>query len=68
MGIYAPSENSAHHAKQYAHQYRYAIPDLDTEHDVLASPFTIPEYSPNPFIASDLGSLDRMETIRIGNN
>ncbi len=59
MGIYTSSEHSAQHAKQYAHQYRYALPDLDTEHDVVASPFAIPDYRPNPFIASDWDHWDK---------
>jgi hypothetical protein len=52
MGIYTPSEASKNHAKKWADQYKYAIPDIDPEKDVVASPFAIPEYTPNPKIAN----------------
>lgn len=61
MGIYAPSEASKNHAKRYADQYRYALPDIDREKDVAASPFAIPQYSPNAQIAKDWNSWDTME-------
>ncbi len=60
MGIYKPSEFSRNHAKKYAFEYRYAIPDIDPEKDVVASPFAIPEYTPNPAIASDWEEWDQM--------
>lgn len=59
MGIYKGSSFSRNHAKKYEYQYRYALPDLDPEHDVVASPFAIPEYIPNPSIASDWNHWDK---------
>ena len=60
MGIYKPSEWSRHHAEEYSDEYKYALSDLDPEHDVAASPFAIPEYSPNPTIAPDWNAWDKM--------
>lgn len=60
MGIYKPSEASQQQAKKYTHQYIYALPDIDPEKDVTASPFAIPEYSPNQLIAKDWDEWDRM--------
>lgn len=60
MGIYAPSKASQEHAKKWCHEFRYALPDLDPEKDVVASPFAIPEYVPNPKIAKNWQSWDKM--------
>lgn len=60
MGIYQPSQASREHAQKWSHQSRYALPDLDPSIDVTGSPFAIPEYSPNPAIAKDWKSWDKM--------
>jgi hypothetical protein len=60
MGIYIPSEASRNHAKKYTNQYRYALPDLNPDKDVTASPFAISEYVPNPQIADSWISWDKM--------
>jgi len=60
MGIYKPSQASREHAQKWSHQSRYALPDLDPAKDVAASPFAITEYSPNPAIAKDWKSWDRI--------
>ncbi len=60
MGVYQPSQASQEHAQKWSHQSRYALPDLNPEKDVAASPFAIPEYSPNPNIAKDWKSWDKM--------
>lgn len=60
MGIYQPSCASRDHALKYCHQYRYALPDLNIETDVVASPFAIPDYSPNPEIAKDWTEWDKV--------
>lgn len=52
MGVYTPSAHSQQHCAQYSHEYRYAIPTLRAE-EVQASPFAVPDYSPNPLIARD---------------
>lgn len=62
MGIYQPSPYSQQHCAKYAHEYRYAIPDIQPE-DVQASPFAIPDYSPSPLIARDWNEWD---TVRDG--
>jgi glycosidase len=60
MGIYTPSIASQEHAKNWCHEYRYALPDLDPDKDVTASPFAIPEYTPNPKIAKNWQTWDKM--------
>jgi len=64
MGAFRPSVASREHALHYAHQYAYALPDIQPEEDVAGSPFAIPEYSPNPLIAQDWeewdGVVDRL--------
>jgi hypothetical protein len=60
MGIYKPSQASQDHAQKWSHQSRYALPDLDPQKDVAASPFAVPDYSPNPLIAKDWKSWDKM--------
>ncbi len=60
MGIYTPSEASRNNAKKYTDQYRYALPDINPDLDVAASPFAVPEYTPNPAIAKDWVAWDRM--------
>ena len=68
MGIYKPSEASQQHAQKWSHQSRYALPDLDPGKDVAASPFAIPEYCPNPLIAKDWESWDKMLHLLHQNN
>jgi len=60
MGIYTPSVASQEHAKKWCHEFRYALPDLDPNKDVAASPFAIPEYIPNPKIAKNWQKWDKM--------
>ncbi|MFA5024924.1 MAG: alpha-amylase family glycosyl hydrolase [Candidatus Shapirobacteria bacterium] len=60
MGIYTPSTASQEHAKKWCHEFRYALPDLDPNKDVAASPFAIPEYTPNPKIAKNWEAWDVM--------
>ena len=68
MGIYKPSEASQQHAKKWSFQSRYALPDLDPDKDVTASPFAIPEYCPNPLVAKDWESWDKMVDFLHQNN
>lgn len=60
MGIYKRSPASREHAKKYADQYKPAKPDLDLNEDISGSPYAIPEYSPDPSIASSWEKWDRM--------
>ncbi len=60
MGIYKESEASRQHAKKWSFQSRYALPDLDPDKDVAASPFAIPEYYPNPLVAENWEYWDKM--------
>ena len=60
MGIYKPSEAGLNNAKKYTDQYRYALPNINPETDVAASPFAIPDYSPNPIIAKDWKEWDKV--------
>jgi glycosidase len=60
MGIYLPSQFSANHAKKYTHQYTYALPDIDAEKDVVASPFAVANYLPNPHLVKDWQTWDHM--------
>lgn len=60
MGIYTPSIASQEHAKKWCHELRYALPDLDPNKDVAASPFAIPEYVPNQKIAKNWQAWDKM--------
>ncbi|HPA62152.1 MAG TPA: alpha-amylase family glycosyl hydrolase [Candidatus Woesebacteria bacterium] len=60
MGIYSPSQFSANHAKKYTNQYTYALPDIDAEKDVVASPFAVANYLPNPQLVKDWPTWDRM--------
>lgn len=60
MGIYTPSEASKEHAQKYSHKYRYALPDLNPQRDIVASPFAIPEYRPSRQIAGNWSEWDRM--------
>jgi len=60
MGIYQPSEAGLVNAKKYSDQYRYALPNINSETDIVASPFAIPDYSPNPLIAKDWNEWDKM--------
>jgi hypothetical protein len=57
MGIYSPSQFSANHAKKYTNQYTYALPDIDAEKDVVASPFAVANYLPNPQYSKRLANL-----------
>jgi hypothetical protein len=60
MGIYQPSEAARQAAMRYVGEYRAVLPDLDPERDVVASPFAIPAYVPNPAIAKDWDAWDRL--------
>jgi hypothetical protein len=60
MGIYLPSQFSASHAKKYTYQYTYALPDIDPEKDVVASPFAVANYLPNPHLVKDWQTWDNM--------
>lgn len=60
MGIYEPSPSGQQLAKKYSYQYEGVYPDLNPEEDVVASPFAIPEYKPNPLIVPDWESWDTM--------
>lgn len=60
MGIYQPSEASRQHSLKWSHEYTPIMPDLDKEIDVDASPFAVPEYSPNPAVASSWEEWDGM--------
>lgn len=68
MGIYKESEASRQHAQKWSFQSRYALPDLDPNKDVAASPFAIPEYSPNTLIVKDWESWDEMLDYLHSNN
>ncbi|HOY61013.1 MAG TPA: alpha-amylase family glycosyl hydrolase [Candidatus Woesebacteria bacterium] len=68
MGIYKESDASRQHAQKWAFQSRYALPDLDPDKDVTASPFAIPEYCPNPLIAKNWESWDKMVDFLHQNN
>lgn len=57
MGIFKPSPHSQQHCAKYAHEYRYAIPDISPE-EVQASPFAVPSFEPNPLIAQDWNEWD----------
>ncbi len=60
MGIYLPSQFSANHAKKYTHQYTYALPDINPDKDVVASPFAIADYLPNPHLVESWEAWDKM--------
>jgi len=60
MGIYQASEASHQHSIKWSHEYKPNMPDLDVDSDVDASPFAIPEYSPNPKVASSWEEWDEM--------
>ncbi len=60
MGIYKPSQKGQEVAKNYSYRYKTYLPDFDEDKDVVASPFAIPEYSPNPIIAKDWQEWDQM--------
>ncbi len=61
MGIYTPSEASRENAKKYTSEYKDALPDIDKDTDVVASPFAIPEYKPNPQIANSWEDWDKVK-------
>lgn len=60
MGIYKPSQKGQEIAKRYSQEYKGYLPDIDETKDIVASPFAIPEYSPNPMIAKDWQEWDEM--------
>lgn len=60
MGIYLPSQFSASHAKKYTHQYTYALPNINPEKDVVASPFAVANYLPNPRLVENWQVWDGM--------
>lgn len=60
MGIYKPSQKGQEIAKQYCKQYEGYLPDVDSEKDVVASPFAVLDYSPNPKVAKDWQEWDKM--------
>jgi len=60
MGIYVPSPASQDHAKKYVDQYRYALPNINSNIDIVASPFAIPDYIPNPEIVGNWFKWDKM--------
>jgi len=62
MGIYQPSQKGQEVAKKHLDDYRYRdyLPDIDENRDIVASPFAITEYSPNPTIAKDWQEWDEM--------
>lgn len=68
MGIYKESDASRQHAKKWSFQSRYALPDLDPDKDVAASPFAVPEYAPNSQITKDWESWDKMVDFLHQNN
>jgi len=59
MGIFKPSHASRLHCQKYPESLRYAKQDV-TEGDIVASPFAVCEYSPNPNIAKDWGEWDKV--------
>lgn len=60
MGIYLPSQFSSTHAKKYTQQYTYALPDIDPNKDVVASPFAVANYLPNPNLVENWQAWDKM--------
>lgn len=60
MGIYKPSQKGQEIAKQYSTQYQSYLPDINGDNDIVASPFAVSEYSPNPMIAKDWQEWDEM--------
>jgi glycosidase len=60
MGIYLPSQFSANHAKKYTHQYTHALPDIDPNKDVVASPFAVADYLPSPHVVESWEAWDKM--------
>lgn len=60
MGIYLPSQFSSTHAKKYTQQYTYALPDIDPNKDVVASPFAVANYLPNPDLVENWQAWDKM--------
>lgn len=59
MGIYKPSEKGRDVAKIHQENYRYALSDINEE-DIVASPFAIVDYSPNPGISRDWEEWDEV--------
>lgn len=59
MGIYKESNASRQYAQKWSFQSRYALPDLDPDKDVAASPFAIPEYSPSHSIVKNWEDWDK---------
>lgn len=65
MGIYTPSEIGRQQAVEYSESVRDAFPRLGPDEkvpkeEIVASPFAIPEYTPNPAIAADWDAWDKM--------
>lgn len=59
MGIYQPSQASCEHCKKWPQSLAYAKKDINPETDIVASPFAIPDYTPNPHIAKDWEEWDK---------
>jgi len=59
MGIYRPSEKGKDMAKNHKENYRYALPNIEEE-DIVASPFAVTDYSPNPELSCGWDEWDKM--------
>ena len=68
MGIYQPSEASRQHCKKWPQSVSYAKKDIEPDKDIVASPFAIPDYRPNPNIAKDWEEWDKVVDYLHSNN